>query len=56
MGLIYADISLSNPKLHDLKPLLTSALVGTGAITLCLPAHIAVQLNLNEIEILVTNK
>ena len=50
MGLIYAEISLSNPKASDLKPLLTNALVDTGAITLCIPVHIAVQLNLEEIE------
>ena len=50
MGLIYTKISLSNPKEGNLKPLLTEALVDTGAITLCIPVHIAVQLNLKEIE------
>ena len=50
MGLIYTEISLSNPKAPDLKPLLTNALVDTSAITLCIPVHIAVQLNLEEIE------
>ena len=50
MGLVYAEIKLSNPRSAELKPLVTSALVDTGAITLCIPEHIALQLNLEEIE------
>ncbi len=50
MGLVYTEISLSNPKDDQLKPLIANALVDTGAITLCIPDHIAVQLNLEEIE------
>jgi len=50
MGLIYAKISLSNPKNNNLSPMLTNALVDTGAITLCIPEHVALQLNLDEIE------
>ena len=50
MGLVYAEIKLSNPRSGELKPLVTKALVDTGAITLCIPEHIAVQLNLEEIE------
>ncbi|MEE9396344.1 MAG: clan AA aspartic protease [Methylococcales bacterium] len=50
MELVYIEISLSNPKDDQLKPLIADALVDTGAITLCIPDHIAVQLNLEEIE------
>ncbi|MEK7297822.1 MAG: clan AA aspartic protease, partial [Planctomycetota bacterium] len=50
MGFIYADIELINPKDNSLKPLSVNALVDTGAMTLCIPEHIAVQLKLEEIE------
>ena len=50
MGLINATISLSNPRDSSLKPLDVEALVGTGATTLCIPEHVAVQLQLPAIE------
>ena len=50
MGMINADIELSNPSQPDLNPLSVRALVDTGAMTICIPEHIAIQLNLNEIE------
>ena len=50
MGLIHTEILLSNPRNNALKPLSVNALVDTGAITLCIPEHIAVQLELEEIE------
>ena len=50
MGLVYADIELSNPKNAGLKPIALKALVDTGAVTLCIPQHVAVQLALEEIE------
>jgi len=50
MGLVYADIELSNPKNAGLKPIAVKALVDTGAMTLCIPQHVAVQLALEEIE------
>ncbi len=50
MGLVYADIKLSNPRNPELNPFSSSALVDTGAITLCIPEHVAVQLELEEIE------
>lgn len=49
MGLTYADISLSNPKEPDLERIEVKALVDTGAATLCLPEHVAVQLKLDKI-------
>jgi clan AA aspartic protease len=50
MGLIQAEIEISNPKNGALKPIFVKALVDTGAMTICIPEHIAVQLRLEEIE------
>jgi clan AA aspartic protease len=50
MGLIYADIELANAKNGSLKSMAVKALVDTGAMTLCIPEHIAIQLQLQEIE------
>lgn len=49
MGLIYADIELSNPTNPNLKPIKAKALVDTGAMTICIPEHIQLQLQLPEI-------
>ena len=50
MGLIHAEVDLSNPRNSELASLKVSALVDTGAITLCIPEHVAVQLDLEELE------
>lgn len=50
MGLIYADIELANPANGSLNPMTVRALVDTGAMTLCIPEHIAIQLKLHETE------
>ena len=50
MGLAHADIELLNPRRPSLKPVVVTALVDTGAMTLCIPQHIAVQLELEEID------
>jgi clan AA aspartic protease len=50
MGLTYADIELLNPAKPSLKPVKVRALVDTGAMMMCVPEHIAVQLELEEIE------
>jgi clan AA aspartic protease len=50
MGLIYADIELANARNGSLKSMAVRALVDTGAMTLCIPEHIAIQLQLQEIE------
>ena len=50
MGLTYAEIELANPKNGSLKSIAVKALVDTGAMTLCVPEHIAIQLQLQEIE------
>ena len=50
LGLVYADIELANAKNGSLKSMAVKALVDTGAMTLCIPEHIAIQLQLQEIE------
>ena len=46
MGYVFAEIELSNPRREDLTPLSAKALVDTGALMLCIPEHVAVQLDL----------
>ena len=46
MGHIYAEIELSNPSQPDLAPVRLRALADTGALMLCIPEHVAVQLQL----------
>ncbi|MGO9111333.1 MAG: clan AA aspartic protease [Thermoguttaceae bacterium] len=50
MGIITAEIELSNPTRPALAPLVVQALVDTGAMTICIPEHVAVQLHLEQIE------
>lgn len=50
MGLVHAEIVLSNPRKPELNPLTVQSLVDTGAMTTCIPEHVAVQLELEEIE------
>lgn len=49
MGLVHARLVLKNPRRTDLQPLEVEALVDTGAIHLCLPTHVQLQLGLEEI-------
>ena len=46
MGHVFADIELSNPRQLELKPLAVKALADTGALMLCIPEHVALQLQL----------
>ena len=46
MGLASAKIMLSNPRLDSLAPLEVEALADTGAVFLCIPQHVANQLQL----------
>ena len=50
MGLVRTKLSLTNPKRSDLMPIEVEALVDTGAVHLCIPEHIALQLQLDERE------
>ncbi|PZN84940.1 MAG: clan AA aspartic protease [Candidatus Methylumidiphilus alinenensis] len=46
MGHVFAEIELSNPRQSGLTPIKSNALVDTGALMLCIPEHIANQLQL----------
>jgi len=48
MGLVNGLISLSNPRNHDLKPVEVTPLADSGAVHLCIPSHIQIQLQLEE--------
>ena len=48
MGYIHATISLSNPRLPELQPVETTALADSGALMLCIPEHLALQLKLEQ--------
>ena len=50
MGITRTKPILANPVKRDLAPLEVSALVDAGAMHLCIPQHIALQLDLAEQE------
>ncbi len=50
MGLVNAKIVLSNPREKKLKGLEEIALVDSGAVHLCIPEHVKIQLKLEEID------
>ncbi len=50
MGLIYTNITLTNPLESDLQPIITKALVDIGSNFLCIPEYLAIQLNLKTLE------
>ncbi|NBT79140.1 MAG: clan AA aspartic protease, partial [Betaproteobacteria bacterium] len=50
MGIIRSTFRFSNPVRTDLQPIDVNCLVDTGAVHLCLPEHIAIQLDLKELE------
>jgi len=50
MGLVRSKITLGNPKRADLASIEVEALVETGAVHLCIPSHVAIQLDLEERE------
>jgi clan AA aspartic protease len=46
MGYVHAEIQLRNPRFPELKSITVKAMVDTGALMLCIPDHIALQLKL----------
>jgi clan AA aspartic protease len=50
MGHIYTEISLGNAANNTVRPVTVNALADTGALMLCIPEHIVVQLQLEKIE------
>jgi clan AA aspartic protease len=49
MGLVSVKISLRNPRRPDLAPVDTEALADSGSVHLCIPEHVRIQLELEEI-------
>lgn len=50
IGITHAILKLANPVKPDLSPIEIPALADTGALHLCIPEHIAIQLDLKEKE------
>ena len=50
MGLINAKVILRNPRKPELAPVEVDALVDSGAVHLCIPEHVRIQLELDEID------
>jgi clan AA aspartic protease len=50
MGLVTAKIVLKNPAKPALQPIEVEALADSGALHLCIPEHIRIQLQLEEID------
>ena len=50
MGMTYTDLRLANQARPDLEEIDVSALVDTGALHLCIPEHVAVQLQLSSLK------
>ena len=49
MDLVQTKIILSNPRDRGLKPMEVKALADTGALYLCIPEHVAIQLEVEEL-------
>src|SRR5437764_12490795 len=50
MGLVNGNLILSNPRLPNLDPVDVVALADSGATHLCIPDHVQLQLQLDEID------
>lgn len=50
MGLVNAKIILRNPRRPELAPVTVEALADSGSLHLCIPEHVRIQLELEEID------
>ena len=50
MGSVYTDIRLANHARADLEEINVTGLVDTGALHLCIPEHVSVQLQLEPLK------
>ena len=50
VGLVNGNLILKNPRKPELAVLETSALADTGAVCLCIPEHVRMQLQLETLE------
>jgi clan AA aspartic protease len=49
MGLVKAQLALKNPRKTDLQAVEVEALADSGALHLCIPTHVQLQLALEEV-------
>lgn len=50
MGLVFSEIQLRNPSKNNLQLIKEEALADCGAVHLCIPEHIKIQLQLEEVD------
>lgn len=50
MGLVFSKVQLSNPSKRELHPIEVEALADSGAVHLCIPEHVKIQLQLDEVD------
>lgn len=50
MGLVNAKLTLQNPRKPQLQPVEVNALADSGAVHLCIPEHVRIQLELDEFD------
>jgi clan AA aspartic protease len=50
MGLVIGKITLKNPRKPELQPVEVEVLADSGAVHLCIPLHVQLQLELEEID------
>jgi len=50
MGLVNAPLILRNPRKPQLSDVTVSALADTGSVHLCIPEHVRIQLQLDELD------
>jgi len=50
MGLTTATVVLENPRNRNLESVVVEALADSGAVHLCIPEHVQIQLQLEEID------
>lgn len=50
MGLVNGNVLLKNPRLPELAPVNVVALADSGAVHLCIPEHVQIQLRLEAID------
>jgi clan AA aspartic protease len=50
VGLIYTPVRLGNARRPEIQPIEVQALVDAGAVHICIPEHVALQLELDEFD------
>jgi clan AA aspartic protease len=50
MGLVSAELELSNPRDPSIAPIAVPALADTGSVFLCIPEHVRIQLKLETLQ------